>query len=139
MNIELLQKVKQAILDEPRKMDMNVWFDRFWADEEEKVRVLRLLGKEEAQLPPCGTIGCIAGWSVLLGSSMDPGELVHVGSTAARLLDLDFEQAYDLFHTTTWPSDLREKLSDSEPGTIEYAQVVAEAIDRYIAGDWEED
>lgn len=52
MNTKLLRKVQKHILAEPRRLDMNVLG-----------YTLDVIEKTD---PPCGTVGCIAGWAALL-------------------------------------------------------------------------
>lgn len=82
MNVELLQRIKQAILAEPRRLNMEVFF---YESEE------------------CGTIMCIAGWACALA-----GEELHkleqedgpyaIARRARALLDIEEGASWHLFH-----------------------------------------
>lgn len=140
MNTELLLKVKAVILEEPKRVDMDLW--------------IRECAEGENNGPACKTVGCISGWAVLIDGmrawrvkrpltvlrrmrkSGGPG--ADGFQSGRELLALNLRQANALFFDNEWPSDLRRRLADEYSGTPEYAAVVAEAIDRFIAcdGDW---
>ncbi len=141
MNVELLLKVKAVILEEPRRIDMNDWGSTW--DQSEAGR----LGRD---LPPCGTTACIAGWAATIDRmgrkrlKTTAGALRSVArhrslcSAGKEALGLDEQVARELFFDEYWPVDLIERLEDELVGTLAYAAVVAEAIDRFIGcdGDW---
>jgi hypothetical protein len=83
INVELLERVKQHILEEPRRYDQSVFGRR----------------SREA---PCGTAACIAGWTAVLGGAVEAEQLrSHYGDirkTAQGLLGLNEEEAAKLFH-----------------------------------------
>lgn len=121
MNVELLKKVQSTILEEPKRLNM----DRWWDTQESTVQLL-CGGKEH--MPPCGTIGCIAGWAThLAGKDSDWPNL-----QAMDVLGLEYFQGEALFYPGNWPFDLQNELQQLKPGTLPYAQVVAKAIDRFI-------
>jgi hypothetical protein len=135
MNVELLLKVKQAILDEPARLNM----DNF----------LKSSDYYHDQEPACGTVGCIAGWAVIidaLGRDLSPQSIkkarlsIYEGDVekkACKLLGLEYTGLHPLFYPWgAWPEDLDSRLRAEKPGTLAYAQVVVEAIDRYIAHPW---
>ena len=149
MNVELLRRVQKAILKEPKRVDMGQW-----------IRTNLFGPKPGAGFPECGTVGCIFGWAETLAKfkslRIQPGtiykraqgvreEVCHlthpeIASRGARLLDVTIDQAGGLFlgflannfRWGNWPEDLRDRLDEYEPGTEEYAQVVSDAIDRFI-------
>jgi hypothetical protein len=91
MNVRLLRKVAKHIAEEPRRLDMDVLTD---------IRD----PKEDDRNPPCGTVGCIAGWSCLLTGmprkkSWSPTRYWEHGQ---KLLGLTKEEGKRLFNT---PSD----------------------------------
>jgi hypothetical protein len=53
-------------------------------------------------------------------------------------LDITLEQAGRLFYLVEWPDDLYFKIKDTILQSTEYAQVVAERIDRFIATEGRE-
>jgi hypothetical protein len=140
MNTELLLKVKEEILAEPRKLQMDAWL---WpADDFSDV-------KSPEEMPPCGTIGCIAGWTVAIARAeaegIAPLELaeqhraltldVSIRTAAKDLLGLKRERLF--FHddeaSECWPGEFVERLEKEAPGTPGYARVVADVIDDLIA------
>ena len=84
INTELLEKVKQHILEEPRRYDQGTWGGV----------------SDEA---PCGTRACIAGWTIHLGGRVGLETLQQGGGkrsvfrSAQRLLRLSDEEAQALF------------------------------------------
>lgn len=127
MNVELLEKVKEAILEEPLRIDMNTW-----ANEDKSV--------------PCGTVGCIYGWGQAITTKLRGKELweqikrkfATITATLDNPFDISTVQASRLYYEYNWPSEYRDKLLDFEPQTPEYAQVVADRIDHFIATEGRE-
>jgi hypothetical protein len=130
MNIELFEKVKQAIVAEPERFDMSLWVLSDFVNEFDSTKGF----KENT----CGTTACIAGWACVLGTD-DNVKALDVPGRASALLGPRWEQAEQLFYTKYWPSKF---LVPYEEGTEqEAAQAAADAIDRFIAcgGDWSRD
>lgn len=108
------------------------------------------------QAPPCGTVGCIAGWAVALSTkpSKTQGILCRVSKTfdvhiadeygalipwdelepkAQHLLGIGWAgQANRLFQKHDWPQKWQLALDRTKPGTKAYAKVVCGYIDYYI-------
>jgi hypothetical protein len=82
-NEPLLREVLSFIEGHPDQWDPSVWVDGFWGD-------------------TCGTVGCLAGWTYLLGTpSPQPQPPAHqVYQQARLLLDLTEDQALLLFGFT---------------------------------------
>ncbi len=112
LNVELLRRVQTAILEEPRKLNMNVWMEK--------------VPGRHPNPPPCGTVGCIAGWAVALGAPEKRylEDFRSYADEASALLGLDEGCGSGLFYYA--PS---VRLS---PGTLPYAEDVAARIDTYI-------
>ena len=136
MDIELLLRVKEAILAEPKRLDMWGWLDT-------------TSKRENPSGPECGTIGCISGWACVLKEKEAGGLRTFRGAArrllndgraglfaGAKILDLTMRQAGDLFEPARWPKDL--DLHETVEGTPEHAETVARGIDRFIAngGHW---
>lgn len=113
MNIELLEKVKSAILAEPQHFRMDTW--------------------------TCGTAHCIAGWALKLEGvpivnpeAGAPSQRTANGNEpdieASSLLDLPH---HGLFHVEEWPYELRERYDAAEDFATR-AAIAAEAIDDFI-------
>lgn len=86
INIRLLRQVAKQISEEPRRLDMNVLTD--------------LRAPEDAGNPPCGTVGCIAGWSCVLSGSRPKPLLAPTlfWGKGRRLLGLTEVQGERLFN-----------------------------------------
>lgn len=136
MNIELLLKVREAILLEPKRLDMWNWLGT-------------ASKRDNPDGPKCGTIGCISGWACVLKEKEARGLKTFRGAArrllndvtigllaGADALDLTNRQAGDLFVPSSWPTDLG--LCGTVEGTPKHAEVVAKGIDRFIAkgGRW---
>lgn len=84
LNIELLERVKQHILEEPKRLDMELWRDT--AD------------KSDPDAPACRTYACIGGWTELLGNSprgkKGADQLLNLRGLGGDELN---EDLYDLF------------------------------------------
>lgn len=148
---ELLNRVKDIILEEPRRLNMDDWIIAFqhtgWHDS----------GVNFEHAPACGTIACVAGWvHVLLRPSDNEGPPLPQSSMADVANDLlgrdDWTRNWDgsrhLVRATGglfaagWVY-LDPAYSDFEscddqpefptPGTPEHAQIVAARIDNYLA------
>lgn len=138
MNVKNLLKVKALILEEPRRFSMNHW------------ETTNMSFLPEGKKPACGTIACIAGWGAILLVKKD-GRLKSFKAAAVKtwapewtantFFELDAFQGGRLYFEENWPNDLHERLKKNENGSAEYAQIAAEAIDRFIAcgGDWGND
>lgn len=82
-NLKLLARVRDHILEEPRRYNQGVF------------------GQESGEAP-CGTRACIAGWAALLGGAATLAELAEgtaeIRDKAQALLGLDAGEADILFH-----------------------------------------
>jgi len=88
MNVELKNRIKAHILEEPKRLDIHNWFTS-----------LRHVRPE--QRPSCGTIGCFAGWAhILAGGSKH--DVVNVFSFA-RELQIDYSLADKACFLNSWP------------------------------------
>lgn len=123
INVELLERVKTHILEEPRRLLMQGW----------------MLASKEA---PCGTVGCIAGWSLALEKGVkiadERGLVYRNGRRVAdphgagmKVLGLTEDQADDLFYVVNWPNDMSRRYVAGDQNAK--ATVTAERIDRFIA------
>jgi len=117
MNTKLLKKVQAAIKAEPKRL--NMWMP------------LTTSGLYDP--PACGTVGCIAGWSLVLdskikrstqdiarviirkGDRLDPiSNWDKIARNAQSVLGLDTEQANRLFILHEWPWALLTQYTDAE-------------------------
>lgn len=136
MNKELLLKVKAHILEEPRRLNMSEWKQTakpglevkagYEAGKQWAADVYVKLTKKTA--PPCNTVACIAGWTVLLG---DPGatyDVINVGYKASQLLGLDSDI---LFFPKNWPEPFKSTYPKCKTSR-DRARLVAKVIDLFI-------
>lgn len=91
---ELLQRVCEHILEEPRRYNQERWL----------MRGKRYIKDFGLSAPACGTVGCRAGWIVLLHDGMKAkvtDETCSTGWRAAQILGLDVPRygnaTFDLF------------------------------------------
>lgn len=123
-NIKLLEKVKKHILEEPRRLNMSSG-----------------IKKVQKRKVPCGTIGCIAGWSVLLSKSLleltkdleidEEKGWMPIEQDAQELLGISDLQKGNLFYLHNWPSkfQLTYKRAKTANGR---ARATAKRIDYFI-------
>lgn len=134
MNRELLIRVRDQILAEPKKCDMSTW--------ETRSGPTRIAGMLLGKGRDCGTARCIAGWTIQLSSGdvhgIDGNDAVF--AAAMELLGITKEDAKPLFylheHTATGGTKYEKigrKLAAFPSGSKEYAKIVAEAIDLCLA------
>lgn len=129
MNVELLRKVQAHILEEPKRLDMGAW----------GVHVNE--GDGEWEAPTCGTVACIAGWTVALSQGLSGYELEDlsdVSTLASELLGLNGADACALFYAEDWPKRFRDQLNRRNPQTKAYALVVSHRIDHFLSTDGRE-
>lgn len=126
INVRLLRKVKRHILEEPRRLLMYTW-------------------ASNSNDAPCGTAGCIAGWSAILsGRPADEVKAVqdHAASIvfrgeAAQLLRISDAQAARLFYAGNWPNPFRMDYVYNFD-RIKRAQITADRIEHFIATEGRE-
>jgi hypothetical protein len=131
VNTRLLRRVQKHILAEPRRLNMDCLLDS--------------VSVERKTNPPCGTVGCIAGWAAFLTQ----GAAAHVSSEswlgAQDALALTSEQALRLFvepkyavekslyyGDETWPLKFARKYLSAKTAR-QRAKVTAARIDHFIA------
>lgn len=136
MNVELLRHISRHIQEEPRRLDMNITLNK----------LDRLA--EIDDMPPCGTVGCIAGWACVLTDQI-PNNFIHVLPTAMKAIGLSDIEADRLFAEPTfaftrggaykahWPTDLANRYEAAETAQ-EKADVTVERIERFIATEGKE-
>lgn len=120
MNTDLLLKVKEQILREPKQFIMSHYFQD---------------ANQFGDTPPnCGTAACIAGWALSIAGNVTPKEEARRGSyhlRARTLLDLDYDHAEELFDTAYWPTTFRSRYCNASTQE-ELAQIAADRIDAFI-------
>lgn len=119
MNTRLLRKVAKHIAEEPRRLDMSFLYRR------------AALVKEDLR-PPCGTVGCIAGWALIIGlkaTTFSAAFPIVNGSTvdvtdARKLLKVKNDH---LFFLSLWPEafqcDYRAASTPAERASVTVARI----------------
>ena len=141
MNIEMLNRVKQTILDEPRKVNMHVFLERY---------TINMMKEESAYIPPCGTHACIAGWACILDAMDKRGitieeinwdtirnNYMNVHGKARKILAISWEEQNKLFYLKDWPPEFAKRYDDSETAQ-ERAEATAQRIEHFIATNGKE-
>lgn len=134
INKELLERVKQHILEEPRRLNMDFLL----------LPVSCLSHWDADALPPCGTVGCIAGWATFLTHGAEKAHEMDPWVEGMKILGLDDLQASRLFAApedaasypdgATWPIDLaKDYIAATSPQ--ERAQITADRIDLFVKTD----
>lgn len=132
LNVKLLEKIREHILEEPKRLSMSCW-----------------LVQGEDLNPACKTVGCIAGWAVALSVPAKqrtfekglPASSVDIERTAKELLRLPKYHVDELFLPLHWPERFIHRLNKFNPGTQKYANVVADRIRAYEEEykDWKDE
>lgn len=131
LNVKLLEKVKKHIKKEPRRLNMSEWNQvavpgRYINTDAEKGFFSRLkLTKRTA--PPCGTVGCIAGWATMLSGVSE----IPIDDAAIELLGINEEAAQELFFMGSWPRPFRI-LYRAAKSSRERASITCKRIDAFI-------
>lgn len=159
MNIKLLEKVKAHILEEPRRVNMAYWLalkDTTGVTNAALPTVAwaTVMHAAKNRAPACGTVGCIAGWTIIVARKKravkaltKAGTRYPIAQLAADVLGLTQLSRYEeeslwsqtqpsqrmrLFLPDRWPEPFRAKLKTHRPGTKAYAKVIAKRIDFFI-------
>lgn len=143
LNIELFERIKAHLREEPRRADTHYGL---------LSGTCNLLPSRRLELmPPCRTVGCIAGTAVAL-TEIDKYEQVlssdnwrELRGKAICLLgmsDINYRlnngsEGYSndpaLFQVESWPKDLRLRYTIADLGSVELVETICEAIDRFTA------
>jgi hypothetical protein len=115
INKELLARVRDHILEEPRRYD-------------------QLTTGEYEESVPCGTRACIAGWTYFFGTGRDP-RFNSCMYDAQELLGLSNDEAMVLFDANgDWPEPYSSayKTAEKEHSHAGMAQAAADYINHII-------
>lgn len=120
MNVELLREVQKVILEEPKRFDMRTFAYR--------------MDPKEERSPQCGTIGCIAGWAVILTHKIPRkpnAQMPNIGRPhGAEALDLTDVEALRLFYVEEWPDKF--SVAYKADGSKKSAKVAVARINHFI-------
>lgn len=118
MNVKLLRKIKELILAEPKRLDMDTYGDR----------VLPIAGG-----PKCGTAACICGWAVILKQRIPrkyDAPMPSIGIEDGKVvLEISDSEAARLFFDESWPCQFRDYIAD---GSAKSAKIAAKRIEHFI-------
>jgi hypothetical protein len=129
INIDLFQKVKEAILEEPQRLGMGDWI----AGPSSFYHV--------KQKPRCGTVACIAGWAAIVAHRERYQASIPLAAekakfrpweNAIRELNLPPGDDNKLFYHSSWPHPFLEQYDGHNEGTAANAAVVCARIDHYL-------
>lgn len=135
MNIPLLLQIKEQILKEPLQFRMEAYYSRY--------------NSGTTNIPNCRTAACIAGWAIAITQSMTPCDckntmsLSDVEMKAADSLELDMNDAWNLFLLESWPKEFRIEYDDTyrgpqtEKNIQQRALIAARRIDHFISTNGE--
>ena len=129
--IDLLNKVKAYILEEPKRFNMNWWGKRKG----------HICDPDGDSIPPCGTVCCIAGTMYLLShqenlkdisdSQFYDRMLFDAEAYASDILETSVNNMHPLFYIENWPEEFRIPYLNSYD-LKEKAKITCERIDYYI-------
>lgn len=124
MNVELFEKIKTHVREEPKRLYMGDWVMR---------KLPSLDDNRPDFFPECGTVACMAGWAVLLNTPLDPLYVRSylVESQARKALDIDGEQASGLFYVGNWPKEFLRAYTGTEDRK-ERAEIFCSRIDHFL-------
>jgi len=144
-NFELMAKVVEHIKAEPKRFNMFTWLSRGKPGEIYSLCLDALsretgqplhrwnrLVKSTQEFPACGTIGCIAGWTVNLDDPVAAENLntVSVPRAAREALGLTEWESNRLFIPSDWPKKFL--LAYRKGGQVRKTQVAAARIKHFI-------
>lgn len=140
LNVKLLRKIRDHILEEPKRVDMSFWLKKYTKKQREASDII----------PACGTIGCIAGWAKVLTGSRSRRDISVIGAELLGLPYVDWWAADEdapawrilpdggilsperLFSPSNWDGGWYYPLERHNVGTRGYARVVAGYINYFI-------
>jgi hypothetical protein len=145
---DLLRRIKTEVLAEPLRLDMGDWVVCFHGE-----RPISTLRRAITSQPACGTVGCLAGWGMILlrHQDEDPSTLYSKASDVMSTL-LSVRQPFLPPDAGCLPSTCSQcdaarvsqlynvgnlfsvvGLDHTLPGTLAHAEAVARRIDTYLA------
>lgn len=117
--VEKLNVLKTHITADPLRIDMDRWI--YYENGQDIFTIF----------PKCGTIGCIAGWLVVLFSKTKKLPTLDISSQAQYLLEIDSERRDNLFIKGFWPVTFSNQYK-AALGPAARAKVVCDRIDYFI-------
>lgn len=106
LNKRLLRKIRDHILEEPKRYDQGSYGDRV---------------EPEEGGPECGTVACLAGWALVLSGKplfleRYPDTTVsNVANKASKLCGIEREDGYGVFSSgISWPDKFHNRLINAK-------------------------
>ncbi len=123
---DLLEDVCKAILEEPRRYNQGEWLKRYY---------LGQVNTGLYNLPDCGTVACVAGWTAVLAQGRSAAA---VEWQAQQILGLNPDQCEELFSggavQELWMHETNRSIyMMPRPGTAEYAEFGVRHIRAFMA------
>lgn len=128
---ELLLKVKEKIISEPKQFRMR---DLFYSNDDS--------GTNREEIPNCGTAACLLGLGASIFLHENPQDArktidtnggVHNLREEFPFFRLSVDQQYSLFHTIFWPKRFKMEASDFDALPPEKrASLACERIDHFL-------
>lgn len=130
---KILRQVAAHILEEPKRLNMSDWGHTY--------------AKAGGRIPPCRTVGCIAGWSIFLNQPEEwkamlatdsdlcdsaNGLLANPAVTARKILGITESQERRLFYADAWPDKYWDAFTLAKSKKVE-AQIASDRIKHFIA------
>lgn len=112
MNVELLEKIAEVIVEKCGQFDMDTWHGE-----------------------GCGTAHCIGGWAEVLTGSEPGYSLIAKAQLLGIGYGLNDSQAGRLFYLDCWPEGFRNAYRDEERDPLAKAKIAADRIRHFIATD----
>lgn len=130
MNTQLLERIRDCILQNPESFEMLYFVDGdFYID------------SDTGAPAECGTSACIAGWAVAIHDRVHLKSVeFQIRKRATEVLGITDEQADRLFFTPNWPKSLYDRYFDASIDQIyaAAASIAAERINNFIESEGRE-
>lgn len=128
--VEILRKVQKTITEEPRRFDMGIW-QQF---------ISQHAMQYNPQAPPCGTVGCIAGWICMIHDRKENIEQLDIQGRANDILSLpeydeeiaNYNISDKLFFVSSWVNKSYRQRFNLAETQQEKVAVASEYIDYFI-------
>lgn len=135
MNKNLLLKVKEKILQEPKQFLMRTWYSSVLSENPETLVLQNGVIKRKVKIPNCGTAACIAGWAACILNKKKPSEASLVILPSEEDFGISISSYYKLTRFQAWPLKFQKHRKE---GTVPFAKQAAARIDHFIATEGKE-
>lgn len=136
--IKILELVKVHMRAEPRRLNMKDWILRRYSCTPDVTQFVSSGALPSGfEFPPCGTVGCIAGWICILSGKDE--SLLNTISAPYRANEAMFLPTYSaltdkLFYLDYWPLNYRLDYEQAETPE-ERVEATCARIDYFIEND----